>query len=491
MLMFSFLKKTPLLGGLLILASASLVLSISSCDKDSKSEPKKTTEPAKTPLSEHLSLLQSSAEGWEAAVYPSNNQRFGGYTLYLSFGKDGVAKVASELLNEKEEQSSKYTLDLVGQQEVLTFDKGNKALLLLSEQSDVKEDFSSFVDDSFQLSVTNEQEVKLVGTKNNSVIYLRKAQTKDWAGELVKIRAMRKDLPIRNFILTYEDKTLAKGTITNKRHLSLQEGTVGNSYPFRYTAKGIELFQKESVGGHPLSKLVYNGDLAKPALTQVGDKLQLRPEQIPLTRYLLEGHYDLLNAKLTGRAFTAVNVLKKRVSLLQITLNSLRFGTKDKKVGVHIDAEQKAFGDRGIIKIAFTLPFLMEVVSSDEIKLTFNAGSIEGGIDPTQNSQLYNYTFGPSHYRFDLLAAPFANVKEIKVGKRLYFDDGNYNGRVFKLSATANELTLTDKSDAKNTITFKLKQRLYDALALKRGKRIKFQNNQTSASKCRRHDTSA
>ena len=113
------------------MASASLVLSISSCDKDSKSEPKKATDPViKTSLTEHLSILQSSAEGWEAAVYPSNNQRFGGYTLYLSFGKDGVAKVASELLNEKEEQSSKYTLDLVGQQEVLTFDKGNKALQL-------------------------------------------------------------------------------------------------------------------------------------------------------------------------------------------------------------------------------------------------------------------------------------------------------------------------------------------------------------------------
>ena len=107
--MFSFLKKTPLLGGVFILASASLVLSISSCDKDSKSEPKKTTEPAKTSLTEHLSLLQSSAEGWEAAVYPSNNQRFGGYTLYLSFGQDGVAKVASDLLNEKEEQSSKWS----------------------------------------------------------------------------------------------------------------------------------------------------------------------------------------------------------------------------------------------------------------------------------------------------------------------------------------------------------------------------------------------
>ena len=456
MLMFSFLKKTPLLGGVFILASASLVLSISSCDKDSKSEPKKTTEPAKTSLTEHLSILQSSAEGWEAAVYPSNNQRFGGYTLYLSFGKDGVAKVASELLNEQEEQSSKYTLDLVGQQEVLTFDKGNKALQLLSEQSDVKEDFSSFVDDSFQLSVTNEQEVKLVGTKNNSVIYLRKAQTKDWASELVKVRAMRKDLPIRNFVLTYEDKTLAKGTITNKRHLSLQEGTVPYSYPFRYTSKGIELFQKESVGGHPLSELVYNGNLAKPALTQVGDKLQLAPEQIPLTRYLQEGHYDLLNAKLTGRAFTAVNTQKKRVTPLDIKFHSVSFGTKDKKFGVHVDAEQKFFTGK-VEKIAFTLPFLMEVVSSDEIKLTFNAGSIEGGVDtPAQNSQLYNYTFG-GHYRFDMLAAPFANVKEIKVGNKVYFDDKNYNARVFKLSATANELTLTDKSDAKNTITFKLK----------------------------------
>lgn len=458
MLMFSFLKKTPLLRGVFILASASLVLSISSCDKDSKSEPKKTTEPAKTSLTEHLSILQSSAEGWEAAVYPSNNQRFGGYTLYLSFGKDGVTKVASELLNEKEEQSSKYTLDLVGQQEVLTFDKGNKALQLLSEQSDVKEDFSSFVDDSFQLSVTNEQEVKLVGTKNNSVIYLRKAQTKDWASELVKVRAMRKDLPIRNFVLTYEDKTLAKGTITNKRHLSLQEGTVGNSYPFRYTAKGIELFQKESVGGHPLSELVYNGDLAKPALTQVGDKLQLRPEQIPLTRYLQEGHYDLLNAKLTGRALKAVTDFTNRIKKLPdpFTFHLVSFGTKDKKVGVHVDAEQKTFTGK-ITKIAFSLPFLMEVVSADEIKLTFNAGSIEGGIDPTQNSQLYNYTFGASHYHFDMLAAPFANVKEIKVGKRVYFDDKNYDARVFKLSATANELTLTDKSDAQNTITFKLK----------------------------------
>lgn len=457
MLMFSFLKKTPLLGGVFILASTSLVLSISSCDKDSKSEPKKTTEPAKTSLTEHLSLLQSSADGWEAAVYPSNNQRFGGYTLYLSFGKDGVARVASELLNEKEEQSSKYTLDLVGQQEVLTFDKGNKALQLLSEQSDVKEDFSSFVDDSFQLSVTNEQEVKLVGTKNNSVIYLRKAQTKDWASELVKVRAMRKDLPIRNFVLTYEDKILAKGTITNKRHLSLQEGTVGNSYPFRYTAKGIELFQKESVGGHPLSELVYNGDLAKPALTQVGDKLQLRPEQIPLTRYLQDGHYDLLNAKLTGRALKAVTTLKSRIKKLQdpFTFNSLSFGTKDKKVGVHVDAEQKTFTGK-ITKIAFSLPFLMEVVSSDEIKLTFNAGSIEGGVDPTQNSQLYNYTFG-TLYHFDLLAAPFANVKDIQIGQKVLFNDGNYDGRVFKLSATANELTLTDKSDAQNTITFKLK----------------------------------
>ncbi len=457
MLMFSFLKKRPLLGGVFILASASLVLSISSCDKDSKSEPKKTTEPAKTPLSEHLSLLQSSADGWEAAVYPSNNQRFGGYTLYLSFGKDGVAKVASELLNEQEEQSSKYTLDLVGQQEVLTFDKGNKALQLLSEQSDVKEDFSSFVDDSFQLSVTNEQEVKLVGTKNNSVIYLRKAQTKDWASELVKVRAMRKDLPIRNFVLTYEDKTLAKGTITNKRHLSLQEGTVGNSYPFRYTAKGIELFQKDSVGGHPLSELVYNGNLAKPALTQVGDKLQLAPEQIPLTRYLQEGHYDLLNAKLTGRALKAVTDFMNKIKKLQDPFNfhSVSFGTKDKKFGVHVDAEQKFFTGK-VEKIAFTLPFLIEVVSADEIKLTFNAGSIEGGIDPTQNSQLYTYTFG-GHHRFDMLAAPFANVKEIKVGRRVYFDDKNYNARVFKLSATANELTLTDKSDAKNTITFKLK----------------------------------
>ena len=99
--MFSFLKKTPLLGGVFILASASLVLSISSCDKDSKSEPKKTTEPAKTSLTEHLSILQSSADGWEAAVYPSNNQRFGGYTLYLSFGKDGVAKLLANCLMRK------------------------------------------------------------------------------------------------------------------------------------------------------------------------------------------------------------------------------------------------------------------------------------------------------------------------------------------------------------------------------------------------------
>ena len=98
----------------------------------------------------------------------------------------------------------------------------------------------------------------------------------------------------------------------------------------------------------------------------------------------------------------------------------------------------------------------MEVVSSDEIKLTFNAGSIEGGVDPTQNSQLYNYTFG-TLYHFDLLAAPVANVEDIQIGQKVLFNDGNYDGRVFKLSATANELTLTDKSDAQNTITFKLK----------------------------------
>lgn len=449
-------------ASLLVLASG---LILSSCSE--KNDAPAPVDPVVVAQDKVLTTLTSPTNGWEAAVYPSNNQRFGGYTVFVSFAKDGAVAATSELQAEDALTSSKFELKTVAGATAPTTTLSlplNAAIRLASEDA-AEAALSAHTDESFDVTAASDSEVKLVGKTNGTIIVLRPAGTEAWKDQLAKVKASRTGNLITRFNVLVGEQTVATGAIRENRQIVIAEQQ-GQSlgYPFRYTVDGIEFFQPVTIAGKTMQRLVSNASLTEPELKAKESELTLKAQAKDLTEFLSKDHYALVEINTTGRAQRSIARVFKRMSGLAdpIKFKSITFGTKDKAFGVHVSAEQKDFLGR-VKKIEFTIPFILEVTALNQVKLSFNAQAIEGGADATQNSTLYTYTFG-GLYRMDTFAACFSNVGLIKVNKTTIFDDPNFNGRVFKVTAdnpfNPTKLILTDQSeDAKetpNVITFDL-----------------------------------
>lgn len=455
-------------ASLLVLASG---LVLSSCSE--KNDAPAPVDPVVVAQDKVLATLTTPTNGWEAAIYPSNNQRFGGYTVFVSFAKDGSVAATSELQAEGAVTSSKFELKSVAGATAPTTTLSlplNAAIRLASE--DVAEAaLSAHTDESFNVAAASDSEVKLVGKTNGTVVILRPATTEAWKEQLAKVKASRTGNLITRFNVLVGEQTVATGAIREGRQIVIAEQQ-GQSlgYPFRYTVDGIEFFQPVTVAGKTMQRLVSNASLTEPELKAKESELTLKAQAKDLVEYLRTSAYTLDVANTSGRSKTAMNKLASRLATLAktgdpITFKSVALGTKDKEFGIHVVAEQKSsWNPRAqAINIAFTIPFTIETIALNEVKLTFNAQMIQGGADVTQNSQLYNYTLG-GLYHMELFAACFSNIGEAKSGKTVLWSDSNFNGRVFKVTAdnpfNPTKLILTDQSeDAKetpNVITFDL-----------------------------------
>lgn len=462
-------------ASLLVLASG---LVLSSCSE--KNDAPAPVDPVVVAQDKVLATLTTPANGWEAAIYPSNNQRFGGYTVFVSFAKDGSVAATSELQAEDAVTSSKFELKSVAGATAPTTTLSlplNAAIRLASEDATVAA-LSAHTDESFDVVAASDSEVKLVGKTNGTVVVLRPATTEAWKEQLAKVKASRTGNLITRFNVLVGDQTVATGAIREGRQIVIAEQQ-GQSlgYPFRYTVDGIEFFQPVAVAGKTMQRLVSNASLTEPELKAKESELTLKAQANDLTELLSKGHYKLVEnnilatADMTGRALRSVNRVIKRVTPLGIDLKSVSFGTKDKVFGLHVVGEHKIGIDPNrptrVEPVEFTIPFTYEVTALNEMKFTFNAQAIEGGADATQNSQLYNYTIG-QQYRMDILAACFANIGVVTIGTTKVYNE-SYEGRVFTLTADnqfnptklilTDVKTLTPKSDGKvdaSVITFDL-----------------------------------
>lgn len=454
-------------ASLLVLASG---LILSSCSE--KNDAPAPVDPVVVAQDKVLTTLTSPTNGWEAAVYPSNNQRFGGYTVFVSFAKDGAVAATSELQAEDALTSSKFELKTVAGATAPTTTLSlplNAAIRLASEDA-AEAALSAHTDESFDVTAASDSEVKLVGKTNGTVIVLRPAGTEAWKDQLTKIKASRTGNLITRFNVLVGEQTVATGAIRENRQIVITEQGQSLGYPFRYTVDGVEFFQPVTVAGKTMQRLVSNASLTEPELKAKESELTLKAQAKDLVEYLRTSAYTLDVANTSGRSKTAMNKLASRLATLAktgdpITFKSVALGTKDKEFGIHVVAEQKSSWNpkAQTINIAFTIPFTIEAIALNEVKLTFNAQMIQGGADVTQNSQLYNYTLG-GLYHMELFAACFSNIGEAKSGKTVLWSDPNFNGRVFKVTAdnpfNPTKLILTDQSeDAKetpNVITFDL-----------------------------------
>lgn len=448
-------------ASLIVLASG---LALSSCSKKSDAPVPEPVKPEVVAQEKVLATLTAPANGWEAAIYPSANQRFGGYTAFVRFTKDKALEAVNEL--QETDALSKSTFELSTSATTTSATTSLKmvanAAMRLSEQDAL----SAHTGEDYDIETISSEEVKLVGKGNGTVIVLRPATADAWATQVAKVKASRTDKLVTRFKVADGTTVIATGNINDDRHIIFTEKGQSQGYPFRYTTDGIELFAPVTLGGKALQRLVSNGSLDEPEYAAKESTLTLKAQANDLVEYLRSGAYEIVLANTQGRSNVAVKSITTRMSKLAITFKSVTFGTKDKTFGVHVSAERKNFLGK-IDKIEFTIPFILEVQALNKVKLTFNAQLIqEGGSDPTMDSQLYTYTFGNTH-RMDTFAACFSNVGTIPIAgtkPKNLFTDPNFNGRVFKVTAdnpfNPTKLTLTDQSeDAKetpNVITFDL-----------------------------------
>lgn len=452
-------------ASLIVLASG---LALSSCSKKSDAPVPEPVKPEVVAQEKVLATLTAPANGWEAAIYPSANQRFGGYTAFVRFTKDKALEAVNEL--QETDALSKSTFELSTSATTTSATTSLKmvanAAMRLSEQDAL----SAQTGEDYDIETISSEEVKLVGKGNGTVIVLRPATADAWATQVAKVKASRTDKLVTRFKVADGTTVIATGNIKDDRHIIFTEKGQSQGYPFRYTTDGIELFAPVTLGGKALQRLVSNGSLDEPEYAAKESTLTLKAQANDLVEYLRSGAYEIVLANTQGRSNVAVKSITTRMSKLldPITFNSVTFGTKDKVFGIHIVAQQKQgwLKEQQVKDIAFTIPFTMESIALNEVKLTFNAQAIQGGADATQNSQLYTYTFGNTQ-RMDTFAACFSNVGTITIAgtkPKNLFTDPNYNGRVFKVTAdnpfNPTKLTLTDQSeDAKekpNVITFDL-----------------------------------
>lgn len=451
-------------ASLIVLASG---LALSSCSKKSDAPVPEPVKPEVVAQEKVLATLTAPANGWEAAIYPSANQRFGGYTAFVRFTKDKALEAVNEL--QETDALSKSTFELSPSTTTTSATTSLKivanAAMRLSEQDAL----SAHTGEDYDVETISSEEVKLVGKGNGTVIVLRPATADTWATQVAKVKASRTEKLITRFKVADGTTEIATGNIKDDRHIVFTEKGQSQGYPFRYTTDGIELFAPVTLGGKALQRLVSNGSLSEPEYAAKESTLILKAQANDLTEYLRSGAYEIVLANTQGRSNVAVNSITTRMSKLldPITFKSVTFGTKDKVFGIHIVAQQSVVWLKKVTDIAFTIPFTMESIALNEVKLTFNAQLIQGGADATQNTPLYNYTFGNTH-RMDTFAACFSNVGSIPIGTpkkpKDLFSDPNYNGRVFKITAdnpfNPTKLILTDQSEdtkeTPNVITFDL-----------------------------------
>lgn len=167
-------------------------------------------------------LLTSAPHGWKA-IYFTNPNRFGGFTLLMDFDEKGYVKMASDIDEDTEEKTSIYDINL-----------GNTVKLTFSTKNHIHKLNDSYVpevlkgtgfegDNEFSFYGANEDMITFRGVKNNVEITFEKATAEDWDNLIVQNRGM-----INNIISGPEDPVYQVIKITKNGKSTL--------YNFNYNA---------------------------------------------------------------------------------------------------------------------------------------------------------------------------------------------------------------------------------------------------------------
>lgn len=439
--------------------SLALILGLASCGKDDPQNPTPDQPTVTTPANDELkTLLATPANGWEAVIYPSNNQSVGGYTLFVKFDKAGTLSAGSELLESAELSTSTFELEEKDGVKTLRVKEFNKALRLGStEVENAANPFAELarfgVDESYTVEQATAELVTLKGKTSGSILTLKPADSAAWSEQLAAIKQMRQDVSITSFLIQSGDRKLGTGELTvDKRHLVLVENSGATaSYPYRYTAKGIELFRVAKVG--TLSVQAFNFVSSPESVELQGEAFSLKAQAVPLANIFQEGlfSFDLSTMSDNDRAYRSYNRFVNRMTKTftpAFTIKSTKIGLSNGVFGAHVSMHRAAdpLTKQPAHDIDYVIPMTLRVDSPTEISLSMSVDKIEEG------SVAYQYTLIESNtYHTEMMIGGFANIGRVQLApsKTLIYNE-SYNPRSFTLSADnpykPTKIILTDKA---------------------------------------------
>lgn len=459
-------NKTSHLLRTLCLSALATSLVLSSCSKSDDNPTPATPSTEVTQNAELLKLLQAPANGWEVALYPSNNQRHGGYTLFLKLDANGQVRSINELV-EGEERSTSYKLTSQASTNTLEL----KELIQPSLIAERKASIAADLDDSFTIQSYSANEVRLKGTKNGSIAILRPASETAWVEQLNAIKAIASDNVVTHFDLLKGASQLGTGSLNlENRHLSvsLRNGAT-SSYAFRYTRDGIELFESTTIAEEVLSALESKRTATTAELKSKTGELTLKAIASPLSELLKRHVFTYTKENTTGRAqqsWTRITSLFTTLNRNSITrqpypklheVKEVKVGTLDGKFGLFIKFNQRVeprFNQYDILEHDLTLPLRMVVEQPNQVKFTYDITGIE------EDSTLDRLTKSP--YFLHILAAGFGRIGEVNYPRANPWYKESYEPFTFNLTADnpfrPTEITLTNVADETHTIKLQIPQ---------------------------------
>lgn len=250
-------------------------------------------------------VLTSAPNGWLMEYYPSSTQEYGGYTVLVSFSKDGKVTVASDVFNPDKTATSTYILKQSAGV-ILSFDTYNEVMHFFSDPANpagigingkgMEGDFE------FNIMEVTAEKVVLKGRKTgNKIIMTPLSNEIVWKDLLYEIQ-QAEDLMYFP-VYKYTAGNIEASVSPSYRNLTITYEEDGNEIivqvPYIVTPTGFKLYETLNIGGIDVDEFIYKGQSGESdEFASASGKAQLKGIIPPLNETLVSGDWYFAYSKL-------------------------------------------------------------------------------------------------------------------------------------------------------------------------------------------------
>ena len=282
-------------------------------------------------INKYMDILTDASNGWLMEYYPGTMQEYGGYNILVSFGKDGLAEVASEIANPTDLEISLYSIKQSAGI-MLSFDTYNDIFHFFSDPADPAgvggKGFGFEGDYEFLVLEASAEKVLLKGKKTGGIAILTPIQAgKNWADYISDIQDAEEAMTFLKYNLVMGSaQAIPVSVYFRTLTFTYEENGSSVSVVASYivTETGYKFYKPVKINGVTLSEFTF--DAGNVWFTEVSDvNVKLIPIIPPLNEQFLMGNWSIVYSGLGTSSVTALNSLRTRLGAE--TLYYLNFGT--------------------------------------------------------------------------------------------------------------------------------------------------------------------